>query len=77
MNSPPVVEKVAVVGGGLMGTGIAESAAVAGLPVIVRDVDEPSIEQARARIESSLARAVRSGKLEGAVGRRRQELESS
>ena len=58
------IEQVAVVGGGLMGTGIAESAAVAGLPVIVRDVDEVSIERARARIESSLARGVRAGKLE-------------
>lgn len=67
MNSTPRIEKVAVVGGGLMGTGIAESAAVAGLSVIVRDVDELSIEHARARIESSLARAVRSGKLDGAA----------
>jgi len=68
MNSEAVVvEKVAVVGGGLMGTGIAESAAVAGIPVIVRDVDEPSIEHARARIESSLARSVRSGKLDAAA----------
>ncbi len=50
-----------------MGTGIAESAAVAGLPVIVRDVDEASIEHARARIESSFARAVRTGKLDAAA----------
>jgi len=67
MNRAPDIDRVAVVGGGLMGTGIAESAAVAGLPVIVRDVDEPSIEHARARIESSLARAVRAGKLDGAA----------
>ena len=41
------IESVAVVGAGFMGVGIAESVAVAGLPVIVRDIDEPSIERAR------------------------------
>ena len=58
------IESVAVVGGGFMGTGIAESAAVAGLPVIVRDVDEASLGRAEERIETSLARAVRGGKLD-------------
>ena len=47
-----------------MGSGIAESVAVAGLPVVVRDVDRPSIDRARARIEDSLQRAVRRGRLE-------------
>ncbi len=67
MSGASGIERVAIIGGGLMGTGIAESVAVAGLPVIVRDVDEASVEHARARIESSLARAVRGGKLDGAV----------
>src|ERR1700733_6910034 len=58
------IESVAIVGGGFMGTGIAESAAVAGLPVIVRDVDEASLGRAGGGIESSLARAVRGGKLD-------------
>jgi 3-hydroxybutyryl-CoA dehydrogenase len=58
------IESVAVVGGGFMGTGIAESVAVAGIPVVVRDIDEPSIENARARLEQSLARAVKGGKLD-------------
>jgi 3-hydroxybutyryl-CoA dehydrogenase len=60
------IESVAVVGGGFMGTGIAESVAVAGIPVVVRDIDEPSIESARARLEQSLARAVTGGKLDTA-----------
>ena len=34
------IESVAVVGAGFMGTGIAESVAVAGIPVIVRDVND-------------------------------------
>jgi 3-hydroxybutyryl-CoA dehydrogenase len=58
------IESVAVVGAGLMGSGIAEAVAVAGLPVALRDVDEVSIKRARGRIESSLARAVEGGKLD-------------
>jgi 3-hydroxybutyryl-CoA dehydrogenase len=58
------IESVAVVGGGFMGTGIAEAVAVAGLPVIVRDVDEASLNRAGERIETSLGRAVRGGKLD-------------
>jgi 3-hydroxybutyryl-CoA dehydrogenase len=60
------IESVAVVGGGFMGTGIAEAAAVAGLPVVVRDVDEPSIDRARKRLSTSLERAVNGGKLDAA-----------
>jgi 3-hydroxybutyryl-CoA dehydrogenase len=58
------IESVAIVGAGFMGAGIAESVAVAGLPVVLRDVDDAGIGRARERIESSLARAVRGGKLE-------------
>jgi 3-hydroxybutyryl-CoA dehydrogenase len=60
------IESVAVVGAGFMGTGIAESVAVSGLPVVVRDVDEVSIKRARGRLESSLERAVKGGKLDAA-----------
>jgi len=58
------IESVAIVGAGFMGTGIAEAAAVSGLPVIVRDVDEAALGRARKRIEASLAGAVRGGKLD-------------
>jgi 3-hydroxybutyryl-CoA dehydrogenase len=62
------IEKVAVLGGGLMGSGIAESTAVAGLSVIVRDIDEAAIDGARRRIEKSLGAAVERGKVdEGAA----------
>jgi 3-hydroxybutyryl-CoA dehydrogenase len=64
--TPLQIESVAVVGGGFMGAGIAESAAVAGLPVVVRDVDEPSIDRARQRLEASLERAVAGDKLDAA-----------
>jgi len=58
------IESVAVVGGGFMGTGIAEAVAVAGMPVIVRDVDEAAVGRAGERIDTSLARALRGGKLD-------------
>ena len=67
MASASGIDTVAIVGGGFMGTGIAEAVAVAGLPVVVCDVDEASIERGRARIESSLAESVRGAKLDGAV----------
>jgi 3-hydroxybutyryl-CoA dehydrogenase len=58
------VERIGVVGCGLMGSGIAEVAARAGLDVVVREVDAAACEVGRSRIENSLGRAVRSGKLD-------------
>jgi 3-hydroxybutyryl-CoA dehydrogenase len=60
------IEKVAVLGGGLMGSGIAESVARAGLPVVVRDVDGAAIGAAHKRIEKSLGHAVERGKVSAA-----------
>jgi 3-hydroxybutyryl-CoA dehydrogenase len=56
-----------------MGSGIAEAVAVAGMPVIVRDVDEASLGRAGERIETSLARAVRGGKLDDEHARAARE----
>jgi 3-hydroxybutyryl-CoA dehydrogenase len=67
------IESVAVVGGGFMGTGIAETVAVAGLPVVVRDVDDAAVAAAEQRIEASLSRAVRGGKLDGEQAREARE----
>ena len=60
------MSRSAVVGAGFMGSGIAESVAVAGIPVVLRDVDEASIKRAEGRLEASLARAVKGGKLDAA-----------
>jgi 3-hydroxybutyryl-CoA dehydrogenase len=57
------IERVAVLGGGLMGSGIAEALAVAGLPVVLREVDGSALGGAGARIEASLGRAVDGGKI--------------
>ena len=57
------VERVGVVGCGLMGSGIAEVCARAGLDVIVREVDAGAAEAGQKRLLSSLDRGVRSSKL--------------
>jgi 3-hydroxybutyryl-CoA dehydrogenase len=62
----PAVEKVGVVGGGIMGSGIAEVAARSGCDVLLCEVSEAAAESAAARIAKSLARAEKSGKLSAA-----------
>jgi 3-hydroxybutyryl-CoA dehydrogenase len=62
---PREINSVAVVGGGLMGAGIAEVTAVAGLPVVVRDLPQ-FLDGARGRVEKSLAGAVKGGKMDQA-----------
>lgn len=57
------VDRVLVVGSGLMGSGIAQVAAQAGLTVTLVDTAEAALEGARARIDDSLTRLVRSEKL--------------
>ena len=49
-----------------MGAGIAEVAAKAGCEVKILEVSEPALEAARGRVASSLARALRGGRLEQA-----------
>src|SRR6204780_1709539 len=55
---------VGVAGCGLMGSGIAEVCARGGLDVVVREINDAAAASGRARIEASLARAVRAGKLD-------------
>jgi len=57
------VERVGVVGCGLMGAGIAEVSARAGCDVVVVERDAAAAEAGLGRIEASLARAVTAGKL--------------
>jgi 3-hydroxybutyryl-CoA dehydrogenase len=58
------IEKVGVLGAGLMGHGIAQVAAEAGYEVVVREVDEETLAKGIARIEKQLARAVEKGRSE-------------
>ena len=55
--------RVGVIGGGLMGAGIAEVCARSGIDVTVVEADSDRAERARAAIDRSLGRGVRSGKL--------------
>lgn len=55
--------KVAVLGGGIMGNGIAQLAAMAGDEAVVRDVDQPALDRARAAIEQSVPRFEKKGTL--------------
>jgi 3-hydroxybutyryl-CoA dehydrogenase len=57
------MDRVGVVGSGIMGAGIAEVAARAGCDVVVREVTAELAEAGRARIAASLERAVTRGKL--------------
>lgn len=57
------MERVGVVGCGLMGSGIAEVCARAGLDVKAVEVDSQALEAGRHRVQTSLTRAVGTGKL--------------
>ncbi|MFE2170045.1 3-hydroxybutyryl-CoA dehydrogenase [Streptomyces sp. NPDC059447] len=58
------VRRVGVVGGGLMGAGIAEVCARAGLDTVVCEADDTAARAARERVAVSLERAVQRGKLD-------------
>ncbi|MFE3196136.1 3-hydroxybutyryl-CoA dehydrogenase [Nocardia sp. NPDC059240] len=60
------MERIGVIGGGTMGAGIAEVAARAGSSVLILERDAEAAAAAETRIDKSLARAVKSGRLEQA-----------
>jgi 3-hydroxybutyryl-CoA dehydrogenase len=60
------IEKIGVVGCGLMGAGIAQTAAQAGFQVTVREVSTELIDKGFANIDKSLARLVQRGTLTAA-----------
>jgi 3-hydroxybutyryl-CoA dehydrogenase len=60
----PEITRVGVVGCGQMGSGIAQVAAAAGFPVIVRDVEAGMLSRGQAAIRKSLDKLVEKGRLE-------------
>ena len=57
------ISRVGIIGGGTMGSGIAEVCARAGLQTIVVDVDDAAIARASDKIQKSLERAYKKGLL--------------
>ena len=57
------VSTVGVIGGGIMGTGIAEVSARAGCDVVICEVNQAFAESALGRVRKSLARAEKTGKM--------------
>ena len=62
------IDRIGVVGCGLMGSGIAQTAAQAGAKVTVREVSKELLDKGFANIEKSLARLVQRGTLTAAEG---------
>ncbi len=60
-------ERVGVIGGGLMGSGIAEVCARAGLETVIVEANAGAVDAARKRVENSLGRALKSQKLDEAT----------
>jgi 3-hydroxybutyryl-CoA dehydrogenase len=58
------VERVGVIGGGIMGSGISEVCAREGLDVVLVELGSEAVARAQASIQRSLDRAVSRGKLE-------------
>ena len=58
MRGPSDVARFGVVGAGTMGAGIAQVAAMAGYDVVMRDIEQPFVDDGFERIEDSLDRLV-------------------
>jgi 3-hydroxybutyryl-CoA dehydrogenase len=63
MDEPRSIERVAVIGAGTMGHGIAQVCAMAGLGVGIYDPQPGQVDAALARIRSNLERGVERGKV--------------
>jgi len=57
------IEKVAVFGGGLMGSGIAQVSAASGFPTTVREMSQELCDKSRSAIERTLAKGIERGKV--------------
>src|ERR1700722_9422225 len=57
------ISRIGVVGAGFMGSGIAESCAVAGVDVTAYEPEQTPLDRSRGRLEQSIGRAVARGKM--------------
>lgn len=58
-----MAEKIAVIGAGLMGSGIAQVTAASGYDVVLRDISDESLTRGMAAIEKSLRKFAEKGKI--------------
>jgi 3-hydroxybutyryl-CoA dehydrogenase len=58
------ISSVAVIGSGIMGHGISQVAATAGMSVRLNDISDDILEKAKSKIESSLERGISKGKID-------------
>ena len=61
------IQRIGVIGAGIMGRGIAQVAATGGYETLLHDVDPMQLEQSVAKIHSSLQRALERGKVDQTV----------
>ncbi|POP52688.1 3-hydroxyacyl-CoA dehydrogenase NAD-binding domain-containing protein [Zhongshania marina] len=64
---PNTVSRLGILGGGMMGQGIAMSAAMVGINVVIKDVTMESAEKAKAYSEKGLAKLVQKGRMKEAA----------
>ena len=60
------IQKAGVIGAGTMGNGIAQACAVAGVPVVMLDIDQRAVDKGLAAIGGSLDRLVKKEKMTAA-----------
>jgi 3-hydroxybutyryl-CoA dehydrogenase len=63
MSTSKQISRIGVIGAGFMGSGIAESCAVAGVDVTAFEPEQAPLDRSRGRLEQSIGRAVARGKL--------------
>ncbi|MCK5688767.1 3-hydroxybutyryl-CoA dehydrogenase [Myxococcota bacterium] len=60
------IQKIGILGAGQMGRGIAQTAAQAGLDVLLADIDQATADKGKAMIEKGLVKLVGKGKIDDA-----------
>lgn len=61
--TPRPVKTIAVLGGGLMGSGIATACALAGMQVLLKEVNQKFLDGGLARVRANLASRVKKGRM--------------
>lgn len=61
--SPRPVRRVAVIGGGLMGSGIATALALSGVDVALKEISQPFLDAGLRRVRSNVASRVKKGRM--------------